>query len=120
MKRDLELIRKLVLASEASPTGYVKDDIMIEGYSTEQIGYHSYLLVDAGLARGVDATTIGRSSPNWRILHLTSAGHDFADSARDEGTWRKATGLVQDKAGGVTLDLMKQVLISLIKNALGL
>ena len=120
MKRDLELIRKLVLAAEASPTGYVKDDLEIEGYTPEEIGYHVYLLADAGLAKGIDATTLGCTSPNWRILHLTSTGHDFADAARDEGTWRKATGLVKDKAGGVTLDVMKQVLISVIKNALGL
>ena len=120
MKRDLELIRKLILAAEASPTGYVKVDIEIEGYSPEQIGYHSYLLVDAGLAKGVDITSLGNTSPIWRILHLTSAGHDFADAARDEGTWRKATGIVKDNAGSVTLDMMKQVLISLIKNALGI
>lgn len=120
MKRDLELIRKLVLAVESSPSGYVKEDVKIEGYSPEQIGYHSYLLIDAGLARGVDITTSGSSSPNWRLLHLTSAGHDFADSARDESTWRKATGLVKDKAGTVTLDVMKQVLASVIKDTLGL
>jgi len=120
VKRDLELIRKLVLATESSLSGYVKEDVEIEGYSPEQIGYHSYLLIDAGLARGVDITTSGSSSPNWRLLHLTSAGHDFADSARDESTWRKATGLVGDKAGTVTLDVMKQVLASPIKDTLGL
>ena len=120
MTRDLELIRKLILTVEASPTGYAKNDFEIEGYSPEQIGYHAYLLVDAGLAKGVDITTMGSSSPNWQVLHLTSAGHDFADAARDDITWKKATGLVKDKAGGVTLDVMKQVLISVIKNALGL
>ncbi|MDE3019797.1 MAG: DUF2513 domain-containing protein [Nitrospirota bacterium] len=120
MKRDLELIRKLVLAAEASPTGYVKQDVQIEGYSPEQIGYHSYLLVDAGLAKGTDVTTFGCSSPIWKILHLTSAGHDFADAARDEGTWQKATGLVKDNAGGITLDVMKQLLISLMRKAIGL
>lgn len=120
MKRDLELIRKLVLAAEASPSGYVKDDLEIGGYSPEQIGYHSYLLVDAGLAKGVDTTIFGSSSPNWRLLHLTSVGHDFADSAREESTWRKATGLVKDRAGTVTLDVMKQLLVSLIKKALDL
>lgn len=120
MKRDLELIRKLVLQVEAIPTGYIKEEIEIEGYSAEQIGYHSYLMIDAGLAKGVDVTTYGCTSPNWRILHLTSAGHDFADAARDESFWRKATGLVRDKGGTVTLDLMKQILISLIKHSLDL
>ena len=119
VKRDIELIRKLILAAEASPTAYVRNDIEIEGYSPEEIGYHSYLLVDAGLAKGVDTTTLGKLT-DWRILHLTSAGHDFADAARDESTWHKATGLVKDKVGGVTLDVMKQILINLIKNALSL
>jgi len=39
VRRDLELIRKLVLQVEAIPTGYVKEEIEIDGYSAEQIGY---------------------------------------------------------------------------------
>ena len=120
MKRDLDLIRKLVLAIEDSPTGYASDSIDIPGYSPEQIAYHSYLLVDSDLAKGVDVTTISSTSPEWRVLYLTSAGHDFADAARDESRWRKATETVKDKAGSVTLDVMKQLLISLLKNTLGL
>lgn len=120
MKRDLELIRKLVLAAEDVLTGFVQDDIEIDGFSKEQIGYHAYLLVDSGLAKGLDVTSISDTSPQWRILHLTSAGHDFAAAARDEPTWKKATGLVKDKVGGVTLDVLKQVLIGVIKNALGI
>ena len=120
MIRDLDLIRKLVLAVEAVPTGYAQNDIEIDGYTKEQIGYHSYLLVDAGLAKGLDSTTMVDTSPMWLILHLTSAGHDFADAARDESTWHKAQGIVKDKAGGVTLDVMKQVLISVVKHSLGL
>ena len=44
MKRDLDLIRKLVLAIEDNPTGFVTDDVHIDGYSEEQIGYHSYAM----------------------------------------------------------------------------
>lgn len=120
MKRDLELIRKLALAAEDSPTGYVQDEMIIDGYSKDQIGYHAYLLIDAGLAKGPDVTTYADTSPQWRILHLTSSGHDFVDAARDKTTWQTATGIVKDKAAGVTLDIMKQVLISITKNTLGL
>lgn len=120
MKRDFDLLRKLVLAVEVSPYGYAPDRIQINGYSDEEIGYHNYLLVDAGLAAGVNITAIGSTSPQWRILHLTSAGHDFADDARDETTWKKATGIVKEKAGSVSLDVLKQLLISLLKNTLGL
>lgn len=118
MKRDFELIRKLVLAIEECPSGRVPEGI--NGYTPEQVGYHNYLLVDGGLARGVDATTLSDTLPNWKILHLTSAGHDFADAARSDSTWSKATTIVRAKAGGVTLDVLKQVLVSVVKNTLGL
>jgi hypothetical protein len=97
MKRDFELIRKLVLAVEDYPTGTVPGEIQIDGYSAEQIGYHSYLLVDSGLAKGIDVGTMHGTSPNWQILHLTSAGHEFADAARDDSTWRKAILIVKEK-----------------------
>jgi hypothetical protein len=120
MKRDLDLIRRLVLAVEDLPTGTVLEGIEIDGYSPEQIGYHSYLVVDAGLAKGVDVQTMSDTSPNWQILQLTSEGHDFADAARNETTWNKAKGIVTEKGGGVTLEIVKQVLVGLIKHSLGL
>lgn len=58
--------------------------------------------------------------PKWRIHHLTSAGHDFADAARADTTWQKATAIVKDKGGSVTLEVFKQVLVSVIKGTLGL
>jgi hypothetical protein len=120
VKRDLDLIRKLVLAVEDSPTGFVTGDIAVEGYSAEEIGYHSYLIVDAHLAEGFGLTASGDTSPCWRILNLTSAGHDFADTVRSDSTWNKATSMIRDKAGGVTLDILKQVLIGIVRSGLGL
>ena len=120
MKRDLELIRKLVLAVEDNPAGFAPADIQIEGFTEDQIGYHSYLVVDAGLATGADVTTLESNGPEWKILHLTAAGHDFADACRDETNWRKAMGIVKMKAGSVTIDIMKQLLTSLLKSTLGL
>lgn len=118
MKRDFELIRKLVLSIEDCPSGDMPHGV--DGYTAEQVGYHSYLLVDAGLAKGVDVTSLSDTLPNWQILHLTSAGHDFADVARSDSTWSAATTIVKDKAGSVTLDVLKQVLVSVVKNTLGL
>jgi|SRR5688572_11845634 len=120
MKRDLDLVRKIVLAVEALPSNGTNDEIEIEGYTREEIGYHSYLIVDSGFAKGIDVTTMSDRSPMWMILHLTSAGHDFADASRDEATWTKATGLVKEKAGGVTIEIIKDVLVGVIKGTLGM
>ena len=120
MKRDLELIRKMVLAIEDAPSGWAPNDLKIDGYTDEQIGYHAYLLIDAGLAKGEDASTLGSQSPEGFISRLHSAGHDFADAARDETRWRKAMGVVQEKGGTVTIGVLTQLLVSLMKGALGL
>jgi hypothetical protein len=120
MKRDMELIRKMILYIEDSPNGWAPSEIKIDGYSAEEIGYHAYLLVDAGLATGADITNTQSSGPEYLITHLTSAGHDFADASRDEGIWKKARGIVKEKAGSVTIDIMKQILTWVVKKAVGL
>jgi hypothetical protein len=119
MRRNIELIRMLVLAVEDTPPEILAVGVEIDGFTPEEIGYHSYLLVDAGLAEGVDIGTVDGSLPEWSLSHLTWSGHDFADAARDDSRWAKATTVVKEKAGTVTFDVLKQVLSSLIKNALG-
>ncbi len=119
MKRDLDLVRKMLLAIEDSPSGWAPD-LKFDGYTDVQVGYHAYLLIDAGLARGDDGSTMGSKAPEGIITSLTWAGHEFAEAARDEGRWTKAMGIVTQKGGNVTLDVMKALLVSLMKSALGL
>jgi hypothetical protein len=119
MKRDLELIRKMVLAIEDSPTAYAPR-LEFDGYTDAQVGYHAYLLIDAGFARGQDTTTFDSDGPEAIITSLTWDGHEFADAARDDSRWTKAMGLVQEKGGAVTIAVLTQVLVGLMKGAFGL
>src|SRR3712207_3904379 len=114
MKRDMDLIRKIVLAVEDAPSGHAPD-LQLDGYTKEQIGYHSYLIVDAGFAAGVDWTSHGDPGPQWLLTHLTWAGHEFADAARDESRWNSAKTTVKDKAGTVTTGVLTQLLSALMK-----
>lgn len=119
MNRDLELIRKIVLAIEDSPSGW-SPDLKFEGYSNDQIGYHAYLLIDAGLAKGTEVTTCGSIAPEGFIQNLTWAGHEFAAAARDETRWKTAMGVVQEKGGTVTIGVLIQLLVAIMKNVFGL
>ena len=49
MKRDIDLIRKLVFTIEEHPHGFAPNEINIDGYTSEQIGYHLYTMLDSGL-----------------------------------------------------------------------
>ena len=119
MQRDLDLIRKIILAVEDLSTGSVNDSLEVENYNREQIGYHSYLIIDSGLAYGIDCTFLEDTSPIWRIQRLTSAGHDFADSARNDTNWNNAKEIIKD-GGGATLGIVKDILASIIKKTIGL
>ena len=51
---------------------------------------------------------------------MTWEGHEFADAARDETRWKKAMGIVEEKGGAVTLDVLKELLLHLARMGLGL
>lgn len=120
MKRDMNLVRRLVLEIEDSPSGFAPKDLIIDGHTKEEIGYHLYIMLEAGLIRGADVTVIGANSPQAIATSLTWAGHEFADAARDEDLWAKAMKLTKEKVGGVTIDLLMKLLTSLASSALGL
>lgn len=120
MKRNMELLRNMILLVEDHQHGFAPREMEIDGFTQGQIAYHAYLLVDSGLAEGAESTHMGSSGPEALITHLTWAGHDFADACRNETIWKKATSTVKEKTGSVTFDVLKEVLVSLLKHAVGL
>jgi hypothetical protein len=118
MKRDLELIRKILLATEAHQEPNKTVQVKFEGVPDELVQYNTGLLLEAGYVEAVDMSNLsGRHFGIWR---LTWEGHDFLDAARNDTLWKKAREKVVGTVGTVTLDIMKEVLISLAKDTLGL
>jgi Hypothetical protein (DUF2513) len=113
MQRDMELIRKLVLATESSTNTGISNNLGLSGYTQEQIGYHSYLMIQAGLAEGIETTKVSSLNPQADLHNLTWSGHEFADAARDETRWIKAMGIIKEKSGTVTIGVLTQLLSGL-------
>jgi len=89
MKRDMELIRTILLNVEDGKYAYGRR-IHVDGVSLDVCAYHVALMQDVGL---VDAKVIQSSdSPTAAalIFRLTSAGHDFCDGIRQDTIWNKA------------------------------
>ena len=78
MKRDLDLIRHILLEIEKEP--YTGDILQldIEGYTPEQINYHILLLADAGLIEVMEASYLGRRA--FAPIRLTWEGHEFLEA----------------------------------------
>lgn len=118
MKRDMDLIREILLQTEQHENGYAPD-LEIDGYTSAQIGYHQFLIIDAGLAEGADVTHRGSEGPMGVITHLTSAGHDFLDAARSKTVWQQAKDAV-DPIGGASIQVWTAILTDLVRRNLGL
>jgi hypothetical protein len=123
MKRDMELIRKILLTVEAHEHGSIQDSIKVDGYTEEEVAYHCYLIGDAGLASVIDTTCLSSDGPEADISCLTWEGHEFLDAARDPTTWEAAKTTLQNAGkdlGNVTLAVLQGLLIETTKRSIGL
>lgn len=120
MKRDINLIREILLWIERSEHGTVNEEPVIDGYSSEQIGYHVHLMGQAGLVTALDITAFGDQSPKALPTGLTWAGHDFLDAVKDDTLWAKAKSIVLKPAAGVAFDVLLAWAKSEAKQRLGL
>ncbi len=59
-------------------------------------------------------------SPEAIATSLTWEGHEFSEAARDDTRWNKAMTVVKEQGGSITLGVLKQLLVSLMRNAFGL
>lgn len=120
MKRDMDLIRELLFWIERKPDHAVRKphEIDIDGYSSDEIGYHLSRMYEAGLISGEvlrSTSTADRIIQVWPF-DLSWAGHEFADSVRDPEIWAKTKAGVQE-AGGFSLDLMKALAKGFLKGS---
>ncbi len=118
MKRDMDLIRHLLLTLESKPGPQLikAEDIEAEGFSPTEVKYHLNLMFQAGLINGEDV----RSSTSDRLIQvypfdLTWQGHEFLETVRDPEIWRQAkTGA--SRAGTASIEFIWGVATSLLKN----
>jgi Hypothetical protein (DUF2513) len=117
MKRDMDLVRELLLKLEAEPFdgnlwSLDPDGLGIDGHAHEEIAYHLVLLIDGGLLDGDRELSGG-----FVARKLTWGGHGFLDSVRDPKIWRATKERVKD-AGGFTIEILVGVAKEIITHNL--
>lgn len=120
MKRDFDLIRRILLDIEKLPAGNRRDDIEYPGEYEKNIVYEhvKYLIDEAYLNgkviqsfSGIDATS---------ILGLTGKGHDFIELAKDESVWNKVRENFIKSGVSPSLDSVFELLKAEMKKKIGL
>ena len=120
MKRDMELIRKLLFYFEQKPdSGHVVVP-PIEGYEEVVIKYHCRLLYEAGLLNCEPV----KSSTSDRVISvvsfdLTWAGHEFLDKIRSESTWNRIKAQAREKSLALSFNIVNELAQRIVMSTIG-
>ncbi len=112
MKRDMELVRDLLLKIEAEGAPALDVVPAMAGFDEGVVIEHVRLCYDAGLISAIDATTLdGR---DYMELELTWYGHEFVDQIRDPEIWAK-TKAGASKVGSWSIGIIGELAVGFIK-----
>lgn len=121
MKRDLDLIRRILLAAEEAPDFTLScSDLASDDQPSATIARHVQLLQEAGYLEANLLDLEGQGVLDGTIDRLTWTGHEFLESARDNSVWQRAKRTVAEKVGGTPVEVIKALLISYASARLGL
>ncbi len=124
MERDLGLIREILLRIEGMQSRTESADLGIKGYTDKAVVYNLDLAIKAGLVEG--RVRWASDNDDIYMVHVTSLtwdGHDFLDSVREDTVWKTTIEKVESAGHNiaqVTLGVIKDVALSIIRSQLGL
>jgi len=122
MRRDMDLIRKLLFHFEGRESSAMECDTRIEGYDDTTVRKHLLLLAQAGLI--VFEAERSTSTPERMIrvypFGLSWAGHDFLEAARNDTLWQRAKTKLGGTVGGIPFDVLKALLLHYARDTVGL
>jgi len=115
MKRDIDLLRNILLDAESN------GHLGLPGEHTpEEIAEHVQQLLEAGLVEGQVVRNKVGILIGSAIIRLTAAGHDFLDATRNPSLWTKTKGYVTKNLPEWTLSIVKDVAERVLKGEIHL
>ncbi len=114
MKRDMDLIRQILLEVEKLPPFLSYDEIprfKIPDYTPDVVSYHIKIMTEKGLIESVFD-----NRGNFIPTEITWEGHDFLEAIRDDVRWGKVKSTM-GKVGGFAYEVVKSVAISFMEDS---
>ncbi len=122
MKRDADLVRKILIFLEEKPNDEIVKELELDGHDKNEVMYHFILMDQAGLLRCERETSFSTPDRVIRVypFSLTWQGHELLEASRNETTWNKAKAIIKSKSGALSIDVLKALLIAMAKESVGL
>lgn len=116
MKRDWDLIRKIMLKVEESAPHEDTAPEEVEGYDQELVAYNMRRLIERDLCV---PTNRNDAEARLGVAELTWEGHDFLDKIRTDDVWVETKKTFKDKCIDLTFDLIGTVSSAILMQKLG-
>lgn len=116
MKRDMDIVRRIALATAELEHNQVLKDL--PGVDRAVFAAHVTWMKEAGLLMALVTEFQSGEKPIAQVLRLTWDGCDFADAVRDDNLWNKAKDKVLKPSMSFTFGVLKDWLSSEIRDGL--
>ena len=121
MKRDMGLVREILIYIEKQPPGKTITQIEIESSCSDlpTVIEHLSIMIEAGL---LDGEVFGDDTQGWRFMiqKITWEGHDFLNAVKNDNVWKKLLIIIKEHATDLTLDIIKELGKLYLKQELGI
>lgn len=116
MKRNMELVREILLAVEsANPFECIKD-MKIGGFDKQEVAYHCELLYQAGFIKeyhGEGCNGFDGVLYFW-VQDLTWEGQDFLETIREKTVWENTKKVMKEKGLPMMVETIKTIATAFI------
>lgn len=125
MKRDLDLVRSILMYVENADGEVDADDMATECWPIETVAYHVRLMSHHGLLDvSQDARDMNGSTIELTVAGITWDGQDYLDSIREPKVWDRVKRTLAGTVGSTTLDVVRQtasmVALAMVREGLGI
>ena len=114
MKRDMELVRKILFAIEEQYVDRIIYNLDIEGHTMAEIAYHCKILHEAGLVSDYGSKNADDHIYIFAVSSLTWDGCDYLDKVRQDTVWNKTKDVITKQGLPMILDVVKDVSTAVI------
>ena len=116
MKRDMELVRKILFKIEEEYKDSAIYNLKIDGYDLATVAYHCNIIHGAGLVMDYGSQSADDAIYSFGVSGLTWEGQDFLEKIREDTVWNKTKTILKEKGLPMIVDVIKDVSSSVISS----
>ena len=109
MKRDMDLVRLILLKIEEEYVSTAIYNLKVDTYDMATVAYHCKIMHEAGLISDYKAQSADGEIYSFCVSSLSWEGNDYLDKVRDNSIWKKTKDAITHKGLPLIIDTIKTV-----------